>query len=198
MPALDEAGQFGQAPVEDRGRIDRRVVGDPIHHDLAHDRPDAVRLGRPERGVQAGFVDRPVDHGRRRPGGREGAPRRRRDDLGRGDVEAALEREDVSLEPGEEVHPRPEPGVRELRQVGVQVDHAGQDDPRTEVDRGGKRVRWRPVCRTGIRQAPVRADDQQAVVLVARPAVIERRQQARAHAQTEVHPGARDRSRWRG
>ena len=140
-----------------------------------------MRLGGPERCVQAGLVDRAVDHGRRRPGGRESAPRRRRDDLGRGDVEAALEREDVSLEPGEELHSRPEPGVRQLREVGVQVDHAGQDDPRTDVDRGGKRVPWRARSRTGIRQPAVRSDDQQAIVLMARPTVIERRQQACAH-----------------
>ena len=64
--------------------------------------------------------------------------------------------------------------------MGVQVDHAGQDDPRPEVDRRGKRVLWRARCRTGIRQPTVRIDDQQAIGLVARPAVIERRQQPRA------------------
>jgi hypothetical protein len=181
VPALDEARRFGQAPVEDGRRIDGRVVGDPIHHDLAHDRPDAVLLGGPERCIEAGLVHGPVNHGRRRPGGGEGAPGRRRDDLGRGDVEAALEREDVSLEPGKEIHPRPKPRVRELRQVSMEVDHARQDHPRTEIDGPGKSFRRRPVGRSGIGQAPVCIDDQQAVALVAGPAVIERRQQARPH-----------------
>ena len=65
--------------------------------------------------------------------------------------------------------------------MSVEVDHAGQDHPRTEIDGRGKRRRRRRVGRTGIGEAPVRVDDQQAVALVARPAVIERRQQARPH-----------------
>ncbi len=115
VPALDEAGTLGERPRQDRGRIDRRVVRDPVHHHLADDRPDPVRLGRPECGIEARLVDRPVDKRRRRPGRRERAPGGRRDTIGRLDVEPALQREDVPLEPGEQVHPRPEPGVRELR-----------------------------------------------------------------------------------
>ena len=57
--------------------------------------------------------------------------------LGRRLVEAALEREDVALEPGQQVEPGAEAGVRELRQVGVEVDQPGQHDQRAEVDHGG-------------------------------------------------------------
>ena len=98
-----------------------------------------MRLGGPERGIQAGLVDGAVDERRRRAGGRERPPGERREPLGLGLVEAALEREDVAVEPGQQVEPGAEPGVRELRQVRVQVDHPGHDDPGTEVERAIER-----------------------------------------------------------
>ena len=63
----------------------------------------------------------------------------------------------------------------------MQVDHAGQDHPRTEIDGSGQRLRRRRVGRTRIGEAPVRADDKEAVALMARPPVVERSQQARPH-----------------
>ena len=49
---------------------------------------------------------------------------------------APLEREDVALEPGQEVKPGAEPGIRQLRQVGVEVDHARHQHERPEIDLG--------------------------------------------------------------
>ena len=74
VPALDEPGRLAQGALEDRRGVDRRVVGQPIHHHLADDGPDPVRLGCPERGVQTGLVDRAVDERGRRAGGRERPP----------------------------------------------------------------------------------------------------------------------------
>src|SRR5439155_27248499 len=49
-------------------------------------------------------------------------------------IEIALEREDVALEPGEQVEAGTQAGVRQLWQVEVEVDHAGHDNPRSQVD----------------------------------------------------------------
>ena len=68
MPARDEVGRFTQRAFEDRRWLDGRVVGPPIHHHLAQDRPDAVRLGGPERDVHRRLVDDAVGEDRRRPG----------------------------------------------------------------------------------------------------------------------------------
>jgi hypothetical protein len=103
MPALDETRRLGQAAIEDGTRIDGRVVGDPIHHHLAHDGPDPVRFGRPERGVQARLVDGAVDHRGGRARGGERSPRRRREAFRGRLVETAFEREDVALEPRQQV-----------------------------------------------------------------------------------------------
>ena len=98
------------------------VVRPAVHHHLADDGADAVRLGRPERRVERGLVDRAVDQRGRRPGGGEGPVRRGCEALGRVLVEGALQREDVPLEPVEQVQPGPDAGVRQLRQVDVGVD----------------------------------------------------------------------------
>ena len=88
-----------------------------------------------------------------------------------GFVEAALEREDVALEPGQQVQPGAEAGVRELRQVGVEVDHAGQEDPRAAgrcAARG--RVGGRSAAAPAKAIRPARVDDEQPIGLVARAA----------------------------
>ena len=74
--------------------------------------------------------------------------RRRGDALGGRGVELALEREDVALEPGQQVEPGADARVRELRQVDVEVDHPGQEEQRPEVDAPEPPGR-RPVGRCG-------------------------------------------------
>ena len=126
-----------------------------------------MRLGRPERRVEARLVDRAVDQRRRGSGGRECAPGRRREALGGRDVERPLQREDVALEPGQQVEAGAETGVRELRQVGVEVDHPGQDDPRPDV--GGGRRRRSAAARSvaaGVRDASVGVHGDEAVRFV--------------------------------
>ena len=136
VPLLDQLGGFADRSLQDRRRVDRLVVGDPIHHHLAQDRPDAMLLGGPEGALHRGLVDRAVGQQGRRPGGRE-RPERRGGEAGgvRLLVEPALQREDVAVEPGQEIEAGPEARVRQLRQVGVEVDHAGQEHERPEVDR---------------------------------------------------------------
>ena len=181
---------FGQALVEDDLGIDRRVVGPAVHHHLAHDGPDPVRLGSAERGVQARLVDRAVDHRGRRARAGEGAPRGRGQPLGRRRIEGTLEREDVALEPRQQVEPGAQAGVRELGQVGVEVDHAGEQDPWPQVD--GRGCLLRASTRGSGEGDPTGAvHDQQPVGLVGRSAVVEGRQQAAAErerrAQGQVH-----------
>ena len=103
-----------------------------------------MRLGGPERAVHRGREDRAVGEDRRRSGGREGAKRRWRQ-LGRGRrvVEAALQREDVALQPRQQVQSRTESGVGQLGQVGVEVDHPGQEHEWPQVDLAGGRRRGR-------------------------------------------------------
>jgi hypothetical protein len=94
-----------------------------------------VLLGGTERAVHGRLVDRPVGEERGGPGGGKRAECRWREAVGiRLRVEATLQRKDVSVQPAEEVQPEPEPGVRELRQVRVQVDHARQQDEGPQVD----------------------------------------------------------------
>ena len=100
-----------------------------------------MRLGSAERGVQARLVDRSVDHRGRRARTGEGAPRGRGQPLGCRRIEGALEREDVPLEPRQQVESRPQTGVRELGQVRMEVDHAREQDPRPQVD-GPGRLLW--------------------------------------------------------
>ena len=118
------------------------------------------------------------------PGGGEGPPGERCQALGLGLVKATLEREDVSLEPGQQVQTGAEPGIGELGQMRVEIDHPRHDDPRTQVDgvleigghardvgRGG-RSSW-----PGIGDASGCIDDDQPVGLMSGPARIERREQ---------------------
>ena len=82
VPARTEIGRLPERQVErlDRGPIPcPGVVRQPVHHHLADDRPDAVGLGGTERRVGARLPERAVEHRRRRPGGREGAERGRRE-----------------------------------------------------------------------------------------------------------------------
>ena len=37
-------------------------------------------------------------------------------------------------QPGQQVEPGAEAGIRDLRQVGMEVDHPGHDHPRAEVE----------------------------------------------------------------
>ena len=185
MPALDEPRRLGERPLEDRRRVDRRVVGQSIHHDLADDRPDAVRLGRPERGVEAGLVDRPVHERRGRAGGGDGSPRGRRDPGGRDLVEPPLEREDVALEPGQEVEAGTDAGIGELGQVRMQVDHARHDHPWPKVDdRRGFTERLDVGAEGG--DPARRVDLEHGVRLVPRPAVVERGQDPGADRERRV------------
>jgi hypothetical protein len=66
--------------------------------------------------------------------------------------------------------------------VGVQIDHAGQHDPRTKID-GARHIGWTVSGGARERDAPGGVDEEEAVGLVARPAGVERRQQARAKAE---------------
>ena len=161
------------------GRVDGRVVGDPIHHHLADDGPDAVRLGRPERGVEARLVDRPVDQRGRRARRGEGAPGERREPLGGRRVEPALEREDVAVEPGQQVETR-RPGRHSGSGAG---GRAGRPCPAARPTAAGRARRRGPRRGpfagrgAGVGQPAGAVDDDQAVGLVERAAVIERGQQ---------------------
>ena len=62
--------------------------------------------------------------------------------------------------------------------MGVQVDHPGQHDPRTQVEAAAASAG--PPARAGIGEAPGRVDKQQAVGLVSGPTGRQRRQQAGA------------------
>jgi hypothetical protein len=173
VPVGRELLGLAQRALEDRRPLDPIVVGDPIHHHLAEDRPDAVGLGRLEGGIHRGLVDSPVGQDRRRSRGGERPERRGRDSPGvLGIGPALLDREDVALEPGQEVEAGAEPGVRQLRQVGVEVDHARQEDERPQIDRlrVGGRVRL-----ADRRDSPRRIDLDDAVPDVAGPAVGDRR-----------------------
>ena len=93
------------------------------------------------------------------PGGGHGPERRRRDALGGRRVELALEREDVALEPGQQVEPGPDAGVRELRQVDVEVDHPGQHDERPKVETARCASASGPRARRGRRRPGLHGDD---------------------------------------
>ena len=175
VPGRDQLLGLAQRAVENRRRVDGLVVGDPIHHHLAEDRPYAVRLGGTECAVHRGLVDGAIGKERGRPGGRERPERRGREAGGVfGIVESALQREDVALEPGQQVEPRPEPGVRQLGQVRVQVDHARQHDQRPQVDH--RHVRG-PIGRVADpRDLPRGIDLDQAVRVIGAAARRERRQ----------------------
>ena len=143
MPCRAELGGLAQRQLQHLAGVAARVVAEPIHHHLADHRPNAVRLGRAEAGVQALGPQRAVGDDRRGAGPREGAERRRRYELGGWDVEVALQGEDVPLEPGQEVEARSDAGIRQLREVRVKVDEARHDDPWTDVE-----------SRTGMRLVP--------------------------------------------
>ena len=179
VPAFDQARALGQALVQDRGRIDGRVVGDPIHHHLADDRPDAVRLGSPERGVQARLVDRAVDESGGRADCREGPPGGRSHPFGSRLVEGPFQRKDVAIEPGQQVQAGTEARGRELRQVRMQVDQPWHQDPGSEVPGVGERLGRRIGGRRHGGDPPCGVDRDERVGLVARAAGGERRQEAR-------------------
>ena len=90
-----------------------------------------------------------------------------------------LGREGQPVEPGQQVEREAEAGVGQLRQVRVGVDHAGQQDPGPQVDRGDQR---RPVGRRrrSDRSDPARrVDVDEGVGFVAGAAGGQRRQQPR-------------------
>ena len=189
VPPRAQVGRLAEADLEDVIGRQALVVGQPIHHDLADDRPDPVRLSRLERHVEARLEDRPVDHGGGRARRGHRPERHRGDALGGRCVELALEREDVALEPGQEVEPGPNAGVGQLRQVDVEVDHAGQEHERSEIhDRSG--VADSPGaagCRRWPRpdrgDPPGGIDVDRAVGLVAKATVRKRREHPRPEAE---------------
>ena len=138
-----------------------------------------MRFGRPERGVEARLVDRAIDQGGRRPGRGERSPDDRREPFRRGRIEAALERKDVPIQPGQEVETGTQPGIRELRQVGMEIDHPRQHDPRPKIG-GGGRIGRSLGSRPGEGQAPGRVDQQQAIGFMTGSTGRQRRQQPRA------------------
>ena len=83
-----------------------------------------MRLGGRKGRIGRLLPDCGVGNDRRRARGGEGAPGRRRQDLGDPSVEVALEREDVPVQPGQQVEPAPEAGVGQLGQVRVEIDQA--------------------------------------------------------------------------
>jgi hypothetical protein len=180
VPARDQVCRLLQGASEDRRRLDRRVVRQAVHHHLAEDRPDPVCLGSPERLVHRRLVDDAVGEHGRRPRGRERPEDRGRQAGGDGRIgPRPLGRERQPVEPGQQVEGEAKAGVRQLRQVGVEVDHPGQEDPRPEVERApeclrhrGRRGRNGP-CE---RDPTVGVDDDGGVGLVERPAAGQRRQ----------------------
>jgi len=97
-----------------------------------------VRLGGPERRVHRRLVDDAVAQDRGRAGRGEGPEDRRGEPFRDGRIgPRAFRRERQSFQPIEQGQRVAEAGVRDLREVSVQVDHAREDDPRPEVrDRG--------------------------------------------------------------
>jgi hypothetical protein len=105
-----------------------------------------VRLGGRKRDVHRGFVDDAIGNDRGRSSGGERPKDRRR--LAPGDVRVGprtLGRKRQAVEPGQQVKGKPEPGIRQLWEVGVEVDQPRQDDERAKIDdvSGGGRVRGR-------------------------------------------------------
>src|SRR6478736_6795410 len=85
------AAEAADAALQDGVRGDPLVVREAIHHHLADDAPDAMRLRGAERGVQAVLPDRAVAHEGGRAGGRHGPEHLGRQALGGGHVVVALE-----------------------------------------------------------------------------------------------------------
>ena len=135
VPTLDQALRLGQALIEHGAVGERFVVAQPIHHDLAQHEPDAVLVGRLEGRVRAVLEDGAVEQRGRRARRGQGVVEERRQAPGSGGVELALERKDVALQPREQVQPGAQTGIGPLRQMGVQVDQAGHDQQRPDIDR---------------------------------------------------------------
>ena len=184
MPSLRELVRLPKARLEDLAGIDLGVVREAVHHHLADDRTDPVGLGGGEGHVRRLGPDRRIGDDRRRPGGGEGAERRGRRPLRRSLAVGSFEREDVSVEPGQEVEAAAETGVRQLRQVGVEVDEAGEDDHRPQVHHPGGRRISAPGLDAG--DAPAGVDLDESVVLVEHAAVPQRREQTRAQGERAV------------
>ena len=174
MPSVDQVRALAEGRLEDLGVGDGRVVAQAIHHHLADHRPDPVRLGGLEGRIQGVLVDGAVEQHGGRAGSGKGTEGRRGEPLRGGTVEGPLEREDVALEPGQQVEPRAAPDIGQLRQMGVQVDHSGHHDPRPDVDR------LRSVPCAHLADAPVRRDADQGVRLPSVTAAGERGEQTRS------------------
>ena len=193
MPSLRELVRLAKARLEDLAGIDPGVVGDAVHHHLADDGTDPMGLGGPKGHVRRLGPDRRIGDDRRRPRGGEGAERRGRRPRGRSFAVGTFERKDVPVEPRQEVEAAAETGVRQLRQVRVEVDEARQDDHGPQVhDPGWRRIRA-PGFDTG--DAAGRVDLDQSVVFVEHAAVRQRREQTcaqgeRAGGRQNGHAGA--------
>ena len=144
VPALDQVGRFAHRSLEDRPRLDRRVVGVAIHHHLAEDRADAVGFGRAERSVHRGFVDDTVGQNGRRPGGSEGLEDRGRQPFGDSRIgPRAFGREGDPVQPGQQVECEAQTRIRQLGQVRMRSTIPGSSDPRPQVDGTCDQLGWR-------------------------------------------------------
>src|SRR5206468_3065679 len=69
VPPIDEIRALPQAGLEHHALRQDGVVSEPIHHHLADDGPDPMRLGCLEGGLQAWLVDGAIHQGGRGPRG---------------------------------------------------------------------------------------------------------------------------------
>jgi hypothetical protein len=111
----------------------------PIHQHEPDHGPDAVDLRRPKQRLGGVRIGGRIGDDRGGAGGGERAHRERTEPLRGRHVELALERERVSLQPGQQVQSGTEPGVRELGNVRVEIDQAGHDQPRPHIVVGNAR-----------------------------------------------------------
>ncbi len=194
VPPRRELVGLAQARLEDLAWGNGRVVGEVVHHHLADDGADAVRLGGGEGRIGRVRPDGGVGDDRRRPGRGEGPERGRRLALGGSAVVATLEREDVALEPGQQIEPAPQPRVRQLREVRVEVDHPGHHNQGPDVDDVG----WVPgaLPRPGRCDMAGRIDGQEAVGQIQQSAPRQGRQQPRPERERWGMPERRRCGHW--
>ena len=183
VPALAEFGRLAQARLQDLVARQSIVVGDAVHHDLADDRADAVRLGRPEAGVQAVRPDGAVARERRRADGGHGAVDLWRQALGRrrrGTRARAGRRSAPARPAGPCPAPRPAAGTWGMWtcvSTNPGMTTSGRRSMACSTARGARRPPRAP------RRCDPRVDVDDAVRLPARGAIGQRRQQARTQAE---------------
>ena len=140
-----------------------------------------MALGGAKRRVHRGFVDHAVGQDGRRAGGREGLEDRGREPLCDGRIRPrAFRRERDPVEPGQQVEGEAQPGIGQLGQVRVRVDHPGEHDPRPQVDGSGDHLGRGVRGGAHVGEPAGLVDHQQAVGLMTGPAGRQRRQDASA------------------